>query len=272
MYRAQSDAEYPMQNVNAANLAGVMWYLHNEIVESTPRKYGVTRVLRLKVTMMNTAELWFAHQAQFGPFVAFDQARCTVPNCANIWYELGYVVGCQATQIEVANYTAAYQTAKHCVGLQCNSPIWYSLPGACPDLYLTDKTQACMAMEPGGYCFSSYDTSVGLGDPDTWRTNSTAKDWQVTGARDCTYHVEHAGEVRLDELTIPGWNYSDFTAAGYQEYDKDTDRGFGTTFWNGVHNGTAGHERMERLRYLFYTKVGSTKDFPYDLPEAMCDR
>merc|ERR1712050_274241 len=64
MYRAQSDEAYPMENVNTGNLAGVLWYLHNEIVQSTPRKYDVTRVLRLKVTMKNTQELWAAHQSQ----------------------------------------------------------------------------------------------------------------------------------------------------------------------------------------------------------------
>ena len=29
-YRAMSDSSYPLENVNAANAAGVMWYLHNE--------------------------------------------------------------------------------------------------------------------------------------------------------------------------------------------------------------------------------------------------
>ena len=30
VYRAMGDSSYPLENVNAANAAGVMWYLHNE--------------------------------------------------------------------------------------------------------------------------------------------------------------------------------------------------------------------------------------------------
>ena len=33
--------------VNMANLAGVLWYLHSEVVGHCPRKFGITRVLRL---------------------------------------------------------------------------------------------------------------------------------------------------------------------------------------------------------------------------------
>lgn len=32
VYRAMGDSSYPLENVNAANAAGVMWYLHNEAV------------------------------------------------------------------------------------------------------------------------------------------------------------------------------------------------------------------------------------------------
>merc|ERR1712008_606850 len=69
MYRAQSDADYPLENVNAADLLGVLWYLHNEIVPYCPRKYDITRILRLKVTLRNPMM----------PYVAFDFGQCTMP-------------------------------------------------------------------------------------------------------------------------------------------------------------------------------------------------
>merc|ERR1719210_1076031 len=79
MYRAQSDRDYPFENVNAADLPGVMWYLHNEVVGATPRKYNVTRILRYKVTTMPTRELYRRTHTQFAAFVAFDDGKCTTP-------------------------------------------------------------------------------------------------------------------------------------------------------------------------------------------------
>jgi len=265
MYRAQSDVNYPMQNVNTASLAGVMWYLHNEIVQSVPRKYDVTRVMRLKVTMMNTQEWWTTHQSQFGAYVAFDMGHCTVPNCQHIWDTYGYIVGCQAPNTGVANYRADRRTMKECNVGRCHAPIWYSLPGACPQMRYDMKTPFCKQNYPGGFAFASYNETTGLGRRD---------DWEVTGGRTATYHVDWAGEVTLDEL-VGIYNYSDFMSQGYREYDKMSDQGYGTTFWNGIHNESACRWRMNRLRDLLNqkidTKYGTTSRFPRDLPEPMCD-
>jgi len=231
LYRAQSDAEYPAENINAADLPGVMWYLHNEVVVSTPRKYGVTRILRFKVTVMNTQELFDATRTQFGSYVAFDSAKCTVPKCGSLWRKFGYVVGCQHLGTDLLNY-ASLDTAE--------GGYWYSLPGPCPSKSLSErKSQRCKEQEPGGSCGS------------------------VNGSRHCTYHVEHAGEVRLDEL-VGISDYQQFLSSGNWEYDAGKDRGSGISFWDGRHDPSKCRRRLERLRELF------GKRYP-DLPEAMAE-
>jgi len=188
MYRAQSDADYPMENVNAADLLGVLWYLHNEVVWMCPRKYSVTRVRRLRVTLRN----------KLAPYVAFDSGRCTVPGCSGLWQKHGYAVGCQNVPYGTDMATGQPGLTGH----------WYSLPGPCPSQAIGHKNQSCIAAAPGGSC------------------GSAASD------QNCFYHVEDAGEVRLDELTHIK-DYSAFCAAGFLEYDTASDRGINLTFWDG---------------------------------------
>jgi hypothetical protein len=161
LYRAQSDAEYPEENVNAADLPGVLWYLHNEVVTQCPRKYEITRVLRFKVSMMPTAALQ-AQSKLFSPYVAFDSGKCTVPGCEQDWAETGFTLGCQ---LSAAGAMGGYDGQ------------WFSLPGPCPQEERGDKTADCNASWPGGRCD------------------------EVTGDPTCTYSLSDAGEVRIDELT-----------------------------------------------------------------------
>jgi len=211
MYRAQSDAEYPPENINAADLPGVMWYLHNEIVGSTPRKYGITRILRFKITMWNTRELFRATRSQFGPFVAFDSAKCTVPGCDNLWQKYGFVVGCQHLDVGLTTYGGS----------------WYSLPGPCPSQsYAAPKSQQCISLNPGGACASP------------------------AGNRSCTFHAEPAGDIRLDEL-VGIQDYEAFRAAGGMEYSVSADRGRHLSFWDGKGNGTKCAWRVRQAQALF---------------------
>lgn len=53
MYRAQSKATYPLENINTADLAGVFWYLHQEVIVATPRKYSIDRIKRYKAQGLN---------------------------------------------------------------------------------------------------------------------------------------------------------------------------------------------------------------------------
>jgi len=292
--------------------------LHNEVIPSVPRKFGVTRILRFKVTMQNTWEFYNMFPKQFGPFVAFDSGRCTAPHCNSLWEKYGFVVGCQNLDRNVANYPRDYRKPsdepetheaqvfvrklrgratdeegehskddqqkddhKHRADSTTASPmttstamttatpvhdgfhsgIWYSLPGACPDSAVGDKNRSCAARMPGGHCEV------------------------VNGQKDCTYSTEFAGEISLDELSgildesrginnYDDWWKKSFVwcmnavARGEQEgpckhnmeYNPLTDRGVGTSFWDGKHDLEAGLRRMEKVKRLFREKYPQLPD------------
>lgn len=249
MYRAQSTADFPLENVDAANLAGVMWYLHNEIVPSVAphRKYNITRILRFRITMKTTWEFYNVHRRQFGGFVAFDSGRCTVPDCDRIWKHFGFIVGCQFQNTKIAGYLSSVRTHldSACKEPSCHSPVWYSLPGPCPSMEYDAKTAECRHQMPGGRC------------------------QRATGERDCTYSVEEAGEISLDELAGIR-DYSAFFHAGNREYMHDIDGGVGNTFWNGKLDLNLCRKRMERVKKLFKQRYPHLPGCD-DLPEPPCD-
>ncbi|CAK9115957.1 unnamed protein product [Durusdinium trenchii] len=159
MYRAQSDYCYAMENVNLGDLAGVMWYLHKEVVASVPRKYNVTRILRYLVTVKNPKETFEhkqylfngeTHGKQFGPFGAFDQARCTATHCESELKEFGNAVGCQAVETGYYNYKrqAPVDYCDPPDSPECISGTWYSLIGDCPLESLYKKTEDCKQQHP----------------------------------------------------------------------------------------------------------------------------
>jgi len=116
------------------------------------------------VSLRATKEL-YGQGKNFDNFVAFDKAKCTVPGCPQLhWNPYGYVVGCSPNDNTRVSLPGA--------------PVWYSLPGTCPSKYYFQKTAECNAAEPGGLCAG-----------------------EVTGSRNCTYKIEKAGEIRLDELS-----------------------------------------------------------------------
>lgn len=167
MYRAMSDSNFPPENVNTANLAGVMWYLQHEVVTVTPRKFGITRIIRLKVQTKATQPL-LNRGMNFGVRFAFDSGTCTGPfNCTEAWEKYGYFVGCNS----LGDFPYPKEAPYYSGG------IWFSLPGECPSRTFKDKDVACSAVEPGGFCH---------GTP--------------TGRGDCTYTYEKAGEINVDDL------------------------------------------------------------------------
>lgn len=137
MYRAMNDVDYVLENVNAASLAGVMWYLENEVIRPyCPRHYQITRIKRIKVTIHPPKHL----PHSFGKFFAFDKGQCTAPDCGDFFGQYGYPVGCQR-QVDTIYAAVAPAT-------------WYSLPGVCPLNTLPAKDAACALEQPGGRCLS----------------------------------------------------------------------------------------------------------------------
>jgi len=217
MYRAQSEVEYDVASgLNLASAEGVLWYLHNEVVHTCNqgvRHYEITRIKRYQVTLRSTPELWATHR-NFGLFLQFDKAKCTNGFCKSTFHTYGYIPGCIISSPRVANYWPA---------------VWYSLPGQCPFREFADKTDRCRRNEPGGFC----------DHPD--------------GRHTCTYHLEPAGEVSLQELT----GVADCRQEGPEK-----------GFWSGKADRGACNRRVHKLKTAFGRKY---RDLPSDLDVPDCD-
>lgn len=226
MYRAQSGADYPPENINAADLPGVLWYLHNEIVTMCPRKYSITRVRRLKVTLRRTPQV---SQTPFfyAPFIAIDSGMCTVPGCYDRLEGSGYSVGCQPRPY--GDYVGH----------------WYSLPGGCPFKPIGQKTFECRRATPGAFCGCE----------------------QKLGEGGCSYHVEPAGELNLDEVTGVD-NQSVFCQQGKVEYNRMDDRGRGLAFWDGMNDAAKVRERVQAFQRAFRRKY---PEMPLELGPQHCE-
>lgn len=242
MYRAQSEEDYPLESFNGANLAGVLVYLHNEVVfagsngfsekEHCNRKYGITRILRLRISMQTTKDVygtWPAHP-DFMPYVAIDQGACTSAGCNSDWKKFGYAPGCQ---VATCGPGGLYPY---------NNSIWFSMPGPCISQDYEKKSRECRARETGGRCA------------------------RPTGHHSCTWSLEHAGEVSLDEL-VGIDDRTKFCHSGNKEYDRDTDMGVGVNFWDHRSDPTACAARIEAVQRLFRRKY---PDVPTDYPDPVC--
>eukprot|EP00929_Paragymnodinium_shiwhaense_P021888 TRINITY_DN14149_c0_g2_i1.p2 TRINITY_DN14149_c0_g2~~TRINITY_DN14149_c0_g2_i1.p2 ORF type:complete len:305 (-),score=60.45 TRINITY_DN14149_c0_g2_i1:232-1146(-) len=235
VYRAQSGRAYPPENVNAASLGGVLWYMHNEVVTHCPRKFGISRLLRYKVTMRATAPL-LAKGMNFGVLYSFDSGRNSGP-CnwhGEEWDRYGYFVGCAYLgKYPHQDFHSAYPDS-----------IWYSLPGPCPQSRIGSKSSSCERKFPGGLCSSP------------------------TGAGDCTYSYEEAGNVDFDEVVgiKPKWrNNAAFCRSGCREYGGGHQC---ISFWRNKESRSSGKRRMNRVLDAFAEKY---PDMPRDLPPPPCD-
>lgn len=209
VYRAQSPADYELKNVNVGDLAGVMWYIQNEIVSGIygdVAYHGVARIVRLKLQVRATQAL-LDKGMNFGVRVAFDEGKCTGPDCDRSWRAYGYNVGCNNLgSFPFPSYKTHYPGG-----------VWYSLSGSCPSKSFLEGTPECAETEPGGKC---------VGVP--------------TGAFDCTWNYEPAGQIMLTELS-------------------------GSGFWAQPNNTAANTEKVRVARALFEAKYGK------DPPSPPCD-
>lgn len=160
MYRAAGDdwlSRFPVGNMNAANIDGVIWYLINEVVTkytngtACPRRFGISSLHRLKVRTKATTAL-YAEDMNFGVRFAFDQGmcmgrcfennKCTChQDCDEHYKKYGYVPGCNRFSDKYpfpARKTPAPDGA------------WYSLPlkGRCD--YPTGETSCTWSWEHAG--------------------------------------------------------------------------------------------------------------------------
>lgn len=266
-YRAVSGENYPQVNVNAGNLAGVMWYLHHEVVIQAPRKFDIQRILRFKVSMRATQPLADLGM-NFGSRLAFDRGQATGPfscgrNVASAevrpdfcgsqwasgllptqapfeWSKYGYHVGCNKLGEWPFPTSPVYYPGA----------VWYSFPGSCPSSQFGRKSPGCANTDPGGYCPGKV--------PD--------------GSRACTWNYELAGSISIDEL-VGIRDYNSFINSGLRgprEYDPSKDRGMRFNWWDGINDPTRNSRRVEAALSLFRAK------FPHStpasqLPEPTCD-
>lgn len=262
VYRAQSPegphGEYPMSNVNVASLGGVMWYLHNELIYETryrgvvgQRKYDVSRIRRFKITTKATTPL-FKKGMNFGMKSSYDFGENTGPHRDNVngpgtgwhsqpeWEEYGFYVGC--------NYLGDFphQDPVFQVGRLYPDAIWYSLMGPCPAMNYQSASETCKRDLPGGLCPS----------PD--------------GRGNCTYSIEEAGEIDIDELVgiRPRWaSRADFVRRGGWE-GSGWSNGGQLSFWNYIHSRDHNAWRVQAARDMFNTKY---PDMTEDMPPPRCD-
>eukprot|EP00913_Durusdinium_trenchii_P025181 g23640.t1 len=216
--------DYSPENQNMANIAGALWYLHNEIVwhhwlragtfASTPK----TRIERFLVFSRASQEL-YDKGMNFGVVNTYDLGKCSGPyKCENL-QEYGPVVGCESWDPKQGNnFPHGQWTGKNVYP----NAVWYSLPGKC----------------------------------------SSVKFWQQQGAEGeaigewtCTYTYQKVGEIRISEVE----NITDleaFLEGGGREYNKETDKGIHLHFWDDIDDPVACQKRVDKVNKMFQKRLG----------------
>jgi len=264
VYRAQGPkgpyGDYPVDNVNVASLGGAMWYLHDEVVKDCwfggkrgSRRFGISRLRRFKLTTKATQPL-IDKGMNYGILTAFDNGESTGWErgwhygsgwkYVFEWNRHGYYVGCN----NLGNWPHDENVFKRARNYP--NAIWYSLPGPCPQMNFRAETRDCKLNYPGGKCDSP------------------------TGQGNCTYSVEEAGEIDLDELVgiTPKWpSREEFCKQGGYEGDGARQaNGHKIDFWNNIWDKNANARRVKAALDMFDKKY---PDMPKseDMQPPPCD-
>merc|ERR1719217_719854 len=158
------------------------------------------------------------------------------------WDEFGYIVGCG----NIGDWPHQDWTS----GKRYPQATWYSLAGECPAMPFNEADDYCKMGMPGGLCK----------DP--------------TGAGNCTYSYEEAGEIDIDELVgiTPKWkSRADFCRRCHTEGSAWSRGGCGLRFWgNNIWDERAAKYQVKAALDLFHEKYpNDPKD--EDLPQPPCD-
>lgn len=223
VYRVQSDENWPLTNKNAGNIAGMLWYLHNEIVWHKGGRFGtyfshpVTRLVKFKIQMRATQALHDLGM-NFGVVNTMDSNKCSGPfKCDNL-ASYGGTVGCETWQKGSANNFPHQQWDEL---NRYPGATWYSFPeaGHCP---------------PGV---------------------------TPTGEGHCVYSFEYMGEITIDQLEGLG-DFKKFAAEGGREYDPKIDNGVKLSFWKGIKDARLCRWRVEQAARLFREKYPWMEELP----------
>lgn len=233
LYQLEGDRPLAAESSNLASLGGVMWLLHKSVVGHCPRPSNISKIARWKITVRNTDALYASKSSQFGHFTTFENGKCQ--GCeTDSWKDTGFVVGCKTLDINEAAYTTN------------PPPALFSFPGPCPYKSYEDVDAGCRSASPGGACPAP------------------------TGAPDCTFAAERAGEITLDELSGRDSSESfESWCSKHSEYNTVTDAGAGFSFWNGIHDKELCEERMEKLLFVFEQKYPAVDASA--LGQPLCD-
>mmetsp|Transcript_14857 Transcript_14857/g.41057 ORF Transcript_14857/g.41057 Transcript_14857/m.41057 type:complete len:280 (-) Transcript_14857:16-855(-) len=215
MYRVQSEENWPLTNKNTGNIAGMLWYLHNEVVWHSGGRHGtyfthpVTRLVKFKIQMRATQPLYDLGM-NFGVVNTMDSNKCTGPFMCDNLQRYGGTVGCETWERGNPNNFPHHQWD------DLNSypgATWYSLPeaGHCPE-----------GVTP-------------------------------TGEGSCVYSYEYKGEITIDQLEGIK-NFTSFTQEGGREYNPKLDDGVHLSFWKYIKDERFCQWRIDQAKRLFKEK------------------